>query len=55
MLILKQKKVVPYLYSFAERRNILLSICSNTFNYNEEKNFIRFDTWQQLGTARAQK
>ena len=38
MLILKQKKkVVPYLYSFAERRNILLSICSNTFNYNEEK------------------
>ena len=29
----------------------MLSICSNTFNYNEEKNFIRFDTatnWELL-------
>ena len=47
-----EKKVVPYLYSFAERRNILLSICSNTFNYNEEKKFysdlIHGNNWELL-------
>ena len=54
-----EKKVVPYLYSFAERRNILLSICSNTFNYNEEKKFysdlIHGNNWELLERKKMMK
>ena len=34
-----ERKIIPYLYSFAEKNKIKLYICSNTFNYDEENEF----------------
>ena len=47
-----EKKIIPYLYSFAEKKNIKLFICSNTVNYEEEKQFysklIKGKNWELL-------
>lgn len=47
-----EKKIIPYLYSFAEKKNIKLFICSNTFNYEEENEFysklIKGKNWELL-------
>ncbi len=47
-----EKKIIPYLYSFAEKKNIKLFICSNTLNYEEENQFynklIKGKNWELL-------
>ena len=47
-----EKKIIPYLYIFAEKKNIKLSICSNTFDYDEEYLFysklIKGNNWELL-------
>lgn len=47
-----EKKLIPYLHSFTKKKNIMLSICSNTFDFDEERSFysdlISGDNWELL-------
>ena len=36
-----EKKFIPYLYKFCQNKKIKLSICANTFNYEEEHSFYK--------------